>query len=120
MRALLIEDQALMAMLLEQELHALGYHHVDLADDDRTALASARVHCPDLIVVDDWLVRRPTIDAIRATWSDRPIPVLHFDTTLDPSWHGPHDIPLPIAFSRDQLCNAIERVRYGHGVTEGS
>ena len=110
MRALIIEDEALMVLLIEHELQSLGYNHFDVAEDEGQALAAIQRHCPDLITVDDWLVRHSTLDRLRAACPDEAIPAVHFGTfDLQNSENPETDAALPKIFNRQSLRQAIRK-----------
>jgi CheY-like chemotaxis protein len=52
MHALVIEDDAITAMLIEDELHELGFRTVETASSEEQALAAVGRRCPDLITSD--------------------------------------------------------------------
>lgn len=74
MHALIIEDQALFAELIEDELRELGYDSVEVVSSEDDAIVSATRHCPDLITADQRLSSGSGVNAIRAICSDRRIP----------------------------------------------
>jgi DNA-binding response OmpR family regulator len=53
--ALIIEDQFLIASLIEDELRELDYISFDVVDREQEAVAAAERRCPDLITADDRL-----------------------------------------------------------------
>ena len=76
MHALIIEDEALVAMQIEDHLRAIGYGSVDFAVTELEAVAAARRHCPDLITSDVRLAAGCGIAAVAAICSHRAVPVL--------------------------------------------
>ena len=76
MHALVIEDQFLIATLIEEELRELGYTTVTLCDSEEHAIASAFEHRPHLITADNELSAGTGVDAVRAICAKRTIPVV--------------------------------------------
>ena len=76
MHALIIEDQFLIAALIEDELRDLGYISVEIVDREADAVESARRRCPDLITADDRLTEGSGIAAVRTICEHRSIPVV--------------------------------------------
>jgi CheY-like chemotaxis protein len=76
MHALIIEDEPITAMLIEDELRALGYATVAFAVTEAEAVAAARHRCPDLITADVGLTEGCGIAAVEAICGGRPIPVV--------------------------------------------
>ena len=110
MHALIIEDQALIAMMLEDELCALGFTSFDIESTEAGAIAAAGDRCPDLITADDRLSSGSGIDAVRVICSDRAIPTVYIVG-------GPNELRenLPDAlivgkpFMADELREAVRR-----------
>jgi len=87
MHALIIEDEPITALLIEDELRALGYVSVDFAVTEAEAVAAARRRCPDLITADVGLPEGCGIAAVEAICGGRPIPVV-FITANAPEVRG--------------------------------
>jgi len=51
-RVLIVEDEALVALDVEDQLRRLGYEVAGVADTEETALAAARASRPDLVLMD--------------------------------------------------------------------
>lgn len=81
MHALIIEDEPLIALLIEDRLRALGYGSVDFAASEADAVAAARRRCPDLITSDVRLAAGCGIAAVSAICNGRPIPVVFITGT---------------------------------------
>ena len=64
MRALIIEDQFLIAAQIEDILGEIGYSEFDFADEEEGALNAARANCPDLITADQRLIAGSGVDAV--------------------------------------------------------
>ena len=73
--ALIIEDNALIAVMIRDYLEECGYDSV-LASTQGEAIQLAEQRCPDLITVDDRLEPGSGIEAIRHICHDREIPVI--------------------------------------------
>ena len=76
MHALIIENQFLLATLIEVELRELGYASFEVVDTEADAIRSAAANCPDLITADHRLTEGTGVEAIRMICSERPIPVV--------------------------------------------
>ncbi|MEA3012131.1 MAG: hypothetical protein QOD42_676 [Sphingomonadales bacterium] len=76
MHALIIEDEPLIAMLIEDHLRAVGYLSIDFAVTETEAVAAALRRCPDLITADVHLATGCGIAAVEAICSARIIPVV--------------------------------------------
>lgn len=76
MHALIIEDQFLIAALIEDILRDLGYVSFDLADTEAGAIDAAERKCPDLIVADHRLTDGTGVEAVRTICAEQVIPVV--------------------------------------------
>ena len=76
MHALIIEDEPLIALLIEDHLRAIGYLSIDFAVTEAEAVAAARRRCPDLITSDVRLAAGCGIAAVEAICSELTIPVV--------------------------------------------
>jgi CheY-like chemotaxis protein len=81
MHALIIEDEPIIAMLIEDHLRALGYTSVDFAVTEAEAVASAGRRCPDLITSDVRLPEGCGIAAVETICGGRVIPVVFVTAT---------------------------------------
>jgi two-component system, response regulator PdtaR len=81
MHALIIEDEPIIAMLIEDHLRSLGYTSVDFAVTEAEAVAAARRRCPDLITSDVRLPEGCGIAAVESICSGRQIPVVFITAT---------------------------------------
>ena len=106
---LVVEDNHLIAMMIEEELKAHGYTTIEVATSQQQAIAMAKTRCPDLITVDDRLDSGTGVETIREICQDQALPVVFI--TAAPSqvekWI-PDAIIVPKPFSRPQLTAAIE------------
>ena len=76
MHALIIEDEALIAMAIEEALRGCGFESVDVVASAADAVSAAALRCPDLITADVELRPGSGIDAVQSICSDQPIPIL--------------------------------------------
>lgn len=77
LRALIIEDESFIALLIEDLLRGAGYATFDFAASADEAVAAAKANCPDLIISDVQLQGAETgIEAIRAICARSSIPVV--------------------------------------------
>ena len=76
MHALIIEDEPITAMLIEDELRALGYASVDFAVTEAEAVAAARRRRPDLVTADVRLPEGCGIAAVETICDGQRIPVV--------------------------------------------
>jgi CheY-like chemotaxis protein len=76
MHALIIEDEPLIALLIEDHLRAIGYLSIDFAVTEADAVAAARRCCPDLVTSDVQLAAGCGIAAVEAICSERRVPVV--------------------------------------------
>ena len=77
MHALIIEDEYLIAQLIQDRLRDLGYTSFAFAMDEDEAVAAASRKCPDLITSDVQLSPGCGIDAVMRICDEKPIPVLY-------------------------------------------
>ena len=76
MHALIIEDEPLIALLIEDHLRAIGYRSVDFAVTEADAVAAAHRRCPDLVTSDVRLQAGCGIAAVQAICRGRTVPVV--------------------------------------------
>lgn len=76
MHALIIEDEPLIAMLVEEALSRCGFTSFDFATSTQEAILSAERKCPALITADVELNPGSGIDAVDEICSGPPIPVV--------------------------------------------
>lgn len=107
-RILLVEDDALIGLLLTEMLAGLGYDVCGLEATEGAAVAAAARHKPDLIIADVTLAKGNGIAAVRRITRAGPVP--HVFVT----GHGLH-VPVPGAvvlrkpFREAELVGAIGR-----------
>ena len=83
MHALIIEDEALIAVTIEDALRDCGCSSFDFAVSVEAAVEAARRHCPDIITADVRLAPGCGIDAVEAICANRAIPVIFITGTAD-------------------------------------
>ena len=81
MHVLIIEDEAIIAMAIEDALRDCGCSSFDFAADVRSAVEAAASRCPDLITADVRLAPGSGIDAVEAICAAKPIPVIFITGT---------------------------------------
>lgn len=81
MHVLIIEDEALIAMSIEDTLRGCGCSSFDFAANAADAVAAAKRHCPDLITADIRLAPGCGIDAVSAICRGKWIPVIFITGT---------------------------------------
>jgi chemotaxis response regulator CheB len=112
MRALIIEDQALIANMIWAELTRIGYDQIEIVDSERDAILSAERECPDLITADDSLASGTGVDAVLRICSDRAIPVVF---VVGNPWNVKFVLPEAIIvekpFTLDALSSAVDTAK---------
>ena len=81
MRALIVEDSSLVALVIEDTLRDLGYMSFAFATSCDDAIVSAEVRFPDLITADVRLAPGNGVEAVRTICSKQPIPVVYVIAT---------------------------------------
>ena len=76
MHALIIEDEALIAMAIEDALRGCGFTSFEIAFSAEEAITAAARKCPDLITADVELRPGCGITAVQSICSEQPIPVI--------------------------------------------
>jgi DNA-binding response OmpR family regulator len=76
MHALIIEDEPLIALLIEDHLRAIGYESVDFAVTEAEAIDCARLRRPDLVTSDVTLAQGCGIAAVEAIRDGRQVAVV--------------------------------------------
>ncbi|HEX8258392.1 MAG TPA: response regulator [Allosphingosinicella sp.] len=92
MHALVIEDQYLIAMLIEDELRDLGYTSFDFVTREREAVEAAARRCPDLITADNKLTDGTGVIAVQEICEKQVIPVVFIVA-------APKSIQAPVPFA---------------------
>ena len=76
MHALIIEDEWLVAILIEYVLKDCGFDSFSFASSEKAAIAAAATQRPDLVTVDVRLEPGCGIEAVRSLRKDQSIPVI--------------------------------------------
>ena len=106
--ALIIEDHALIALTIADELRDCGYATIDIAASQDEAIRMAEEKCPDLITVDKRLNAGCGIAAIRHICRDKAIPVVFITAdTMPVSLAIPDAVILEKPFFTGLLSTAI-------------
>jgi DNA-binding response OmpR family regulator len=92
MHALVIEDEFLIAMLIEDELRDLGYTSFDIVSREREAVEAAKRRCPDLITADNKLTNGSGVIAVQEICENQVIPVVFIVGV-------PEDVKSPVPFA---------------------
>ena len=112
MHALVIEDDAVTAMLIEGELRDLGFTSVDVAATEEEAISAVARRCPDLVTSDGSLLAGSGVGAVRKIRAADAVPVVFI--TGDPD-RARHCVPgAPIVekpFTISQFVAAVELAR---------
>lgn len=112
MRALIIEDQFIVATMIEAQLRDLGYDAFEIVDSEDAAIAAAIQECPDLITADDRLERGSGIEAVRRICADRPIPVVFVvGSPLDVKAAIPNAVTVGKPFTSSAFAHAVKAAR---------
>jgi CheY-like chemotaxis protein len=74
--ALIIEDRAVIALMIEDELAEFGYKSAAKATSQTQAIVLSEQRCPDLITADDGLSEGSGIAAVRHICRNQAIPVV--------------------------------------------
>jgi DNA-binding response OmpR family regulator len=110
MHALIIEDDAVSAMLIEDELRDNGFTSCDTAPTEEDALSSVARRWPDLVISDRSLLRGSGISAVKRINASAEVPVIF--VTGDPEnarLHMPGTPVIGKPFSIHELTDAIEQ-----------
>jgi CheY-like chemotaxis protein len=117
MRALVIEDETLVAFLLEEMLESLGYDDVEIAATEAAAVTLAHRLQPDLVTADARLAQGCGISAALAICARRPVPVVFVTGNAA---HVARRVQDPVViekpFTLQELAPGIMRARCAPGV----
>jgi CheY-like chemotaxis protein len=122
--ALVIEDQYLIAFLIEDELRELGYTSFEIVDREEDATQAAIVRCPDLITADDRITDGTGVAAVQEICVQQVIPVVFIvgspDELVSPvPFAALLEKPFAIPALHDAIGRALVSARR-HGRTWGS
>lgn len=117
MHALIIEDDALLAMMIEDELRELGFTSVVTASTEEEAVSSIAMRCPDLVTSDGSLLAGSGMGAVRTICASCFVPEIFI--TADPERARrcvPGAVVIDKPFFAAQLIDAVSALvgrRYG-------
>ena len=112
-RILIAEDDALIAMILEELLDAMGHEVCAVVSDQAEVVAAAAQHAPDMMIVDERLREGSGFAAVVEVLKTGFVP--HIFATGDcyrVLAHTPDAIVLQKPYTAQALSCAIERARH--------
>lgn len=108
MHALIIEDEALIAMTIEEVLTFYGFTSFDIAWSEKEAIRVAALRRPALITADGQLRPGSGVDAVNVICSDASIPVIFITATPKEVERRMPDHPLIVKpFSSEAVISAV-------------
>lgn len=108
MHALIIEDESLIAMVIEDALRDLGFTTFDIAPSPDMAIEAAAERCPDLITSDVQLKPGCGISTVIKICANVAIPVIFITGNVaDVNRRLPTCRALSKPFSTEQLSSAV-------------
>jgi DNA-binding response OmpR family regulator len=110
MRALVIEDEPLVAMLIEDQLTRMGYSVV-VVDNEQAAVTAARRMRPDLITADAVLRDGSGVTAVRKICQAGVIPTIYILGWINAAGDGlmPHGFVMRKPFAAPTLYAAVNQ-----------
>jgi CheY-like chemotaxis protein len=113
MHALIIEDDAVIAMSIEDELRDLGYSSIEIAVTEEEAIQAAAKARPDLLTCDGHLLSGSGLGAVRKIIASCSVPVIFItgDPEHVPGWF-PKTRVVAKPFSASALCSAVEHASH--------
>ena len=114
LRVLVAEDNALIALLLEQLLAGMGHEVCATAATEREAVVAAAHYKPDLMIVDAGLGQGSGIAAVEAILWTRPIAHVFISGDAERvRLHQPDAVVVRKPFRQAELARAIELAMMG-------
>jgi DNA-binding response OmpR family regulator len=116
LRVLIVEDEAMIAMLLAEVLREMGHEVCATASTEDAAVNAAAKHKPDLMIVDEWLRRGSGISAVAEI--NRSVYIPYVFVTGDPLISrslGPDAIAIQKPFTISELVQAVQSALAGTG-----
>jgi len=111
MHALIIEDEALIAMTIEGILGNCGFTSFDVASSSEEAIRAAELRRPALITADGQLRPGSGIDAVNVICSGGPIPVIFITATpTEVESRMPHHPLIVKPFTSEAVMKAVKSV----------
>jgi DNA-binding response OmpR family regulator len=109
MHALVIEEDAVTAMLIEDELRDFGFSSADLVATEDEAISAVARRCPDLVTADGSLLTGGGIGAVRRIRASVAVPVVFITGDPERARHYMPGVPiLEKPFTVAQLVAAVE------------
>ena len=109
MHALIIEDEAIIAMTIEEVLTSYGFTSFDIAWSEEEAVRIAALRRPALITADGQLRPGSGIDAVNVICRHGSIPVIFITATPAEVRRRMPDYPLIVKpFSNDAIVTAVK------------
>jgi CheY-like chemotaxis protein len=110
LRVLVIEDDALIAMMLAEVLSGMGHTVCATATTLAEAIAAARQENPDLVLSDVKLRNGNGIDAVEEILRSKPVPHMFMTgDTMGLKLRLPNAVAVRKPFSEPALAKAIEK-----------
>jgi DNA-binding response OmpR family regulator len=111
--ALIIEDEALIAFMLEELLRDHGFRYFDIAESEADAVVAARARTPDLIAADERIKDGSGARAVEQICRGWPIPVIYtVGLVADVEQHvGRRAVILQKPFTAKELATAVEKAQ---------
>jgi two-component system, response regulator PdtaR len=120
-RALVIEDETLVAFLIEEMLELMGYDDIAVAATQGEAVERARSFLPDLITVDARLAEGCGVAAALEICAERPVPVVFVTGNASRVAQRVRDpILVEKPFTFEDLTLAVMRARAAPGARPAS
>jgi two-component system, cell cycle sensor histidine kinase and response regulator CckA len=83
-RLVIVEDEAVTALDISQQLRRLGYQVVAVASNGRQAITQTLAHRPDVVLMDIQLPgEMDGIDVARRIQASAPIPIIYMSANAD-------------------------------------
>jgi DNA-binding response OmpR family regulator len=118
LRVLLVEDEAMIAMLLAEVIVQMGHVVCAVAATEDDAIAAGARCQPDLIIVDEVLRKGSGVSAVREILRSGPVPHIFVSgESLNEQTLSPSAVVISKPFSISELVQAIQRAL---GVTDAS
>lgn len=115
MHVLIIETEAMVALMIQQVLEESGFDSFAFAASAEEAMSAAAERCPDLIVADIDLRDGCGIETVESICSAKPIPVIFASHTFrDALTRMPLSKAVPKPFGALALMAALAEVRAGN------
>jgi DNA-binding response OmpR family regulator len=116
MHALVIEDDAVIAMFIEDELQSLGFRSVETVSAEKEAIAAVSRRSPDLVTSDGSLLSGSGVGAARAIRKILNMPVIFITGDPQAAHRAMPGAPvLAKPFTLYQLADAVRGAVQGAG-----